>query len=158
MTTQTVAPNATGTIPPGPALNQGGEQDRSVTANEETENVQLKRLLDDNLKYFNQKQWQQVVETSSQILASKPFTEPALINRSAAYTELGKYTLAITDTNTLIIMNKKNGVAFNNRAYAYEKAGFLEKSIVDYGTACKLGIQQSCNDVQRLKRLMETSE
>ena len=118
----------------------------------------LKQLLDENLAYFNQKQWQQVIDTSNKILAIKPFTEAALINRSAAYTELGQYELAIEDTNTLIIMDKKNGVAFNNRAYAYEKAGRLKKSVIDYATACKLGVQQSCNDMQRLKKILSESQ
>jgi Tfp pilus assembly protein PilF len=141
-----------------PQASPSTAEDKSATMNEKPEDTRLQQLLNVNLNYFNQKQWQQVVETSGKILAINPFMEAALINRSVAYTELAQYNRAITDTNTLITMNKKNGVAFNNRAYAYEKAGFLEKSIVDYAKACKLGVQQSCNDVQRLKDLIETED
>ena len=149
-----------GTESPDQAMNQGEapQQAAPAVANAQAEDTELKRLLDENLTYFNQKQWQQVVDSSNKILALKPFTEAALINRSAAYTELGQYELAIDDTNTLIIMNKKNAIAFNNRGYAYEKAGLPVKAIADYETACRLGIQQSCNDVQRLRGQLPASE
>jgi len=140
------------------AANSNGTQTSATQTSTQGNDAVFKHLLDLNVTYFNQKKWQQVVDTSQQILALKPFTEAALINRSAAYTELGQFDLAIEDTNTLIRINRKDGVAYNNRAYAYEKWGEIEKAVADYTIACQLGIKQSCNDMQRLKKVLSQSK
>ena len=113
---------------------------------------QLAQFLDSSLEKFKQKNWQAVELISTKALRLDPDNLTAYMNRAAARAELGRYSNAIADCNQALKINPNSGVAHNNCGYAYERQGDRENARVAYGQACKLGIEQSCQDVQRLSR------
>lgn len=101
---------------------------------------------------FKQKKWNSVESYAGQILKVDSNNTDAYINRAAARTELGKYGKALNDCNNALIINPQLGVAYNNKGYIFELMGEVKKAILEYETACQLGIKQSCEDYKRLKR------
>lgn len=115
----------------------------------------LQKLLDESLQKFQEKQWESVIELSNKILAIDPNVATALSNRAVAYTETGSYALALNDCNLAIEIDPNNPLAINNRGYVYEKMGDTQNAIKDYATACTLGVDISCKEVDRLKQIGE---
>ena len=76
----------------------------------------------------------------------------ALVNRAGAYAELSNYQQALDDCNTALIVDPNMGVAYNNKGYVLELMGELKKAVMEYETACVLGVQQSCGDFKRLSQ------
>lgn len=103
-------------------------------------------------RQFQQKDWQGVVKTTTQLLELDPENTTALVNRAGAYTELGLYSKALNDCNTALILDPNMAIAYNNKGYVLELMGELKKAAMEYETACVLGVEQSCGDFKRLSQ------
>ena len=119
---------------------------------------EIKKLMQQDVEAYHDKQWQRVIAISDQIIAIEPRIIDAYINRSIAHTELGMIEQAISDSNKAILLNPRNPLPINNRGYAYEKAGALDNAIADYQAACNLGIKLSCQETERLRQLIAPGE
>ncbi|MGD8594669.1 MAG: tetratricopeptide repeat protein [Gammaproteobacteria bacterium] len=112
----------------------------------------IKELTDKSYQQFQQQDWQGVVATATELLELDPENTVALVNRAGAYAELSNYQQALDDCNTALIVDPNMGVAYNNKGYVLELMGELKKAVMEYETACVLGVQQSCGDFKRLSQ------
>lgn len=111
---------------------------------------QAAALVQKSLKMFQNRDWKAVVALSNEALTLDANNTTAYANRAGAYTEMGLFDKALDDCNQALIIDPNFGVAYNNKGYAYELMGERKKAILEYETACVLGVAQSCHDFTRL--------
>lgn len=107
-------------------------------------------LLVKSFHSFKKRDWRAVEELTSKVLLLDPKNAIAYVNRAGARTELGYSVNAIEDTNKAIRIQPDLGIAYNNKGYAQERLGQLNMASHNYQRACRLGIQQSCKDFERI--------
>jgi len=97
--------------------------------------------------------WPQVIDVASKMINIDANYASAYINRSWARAESGQLEASLADAGKAIIINPKDPIAYNNRAYTYELMNDLSSARRDYAKACELKLASACNVVQKIDDL-----
>lgn len=108
-------------------------------------------LLGKSYAQFQNKEWDAVILTATEILELDPGNEIALCNRAGAYAYKGLIEKAFEDCEKAISINPDCGLAYNNRGWAHELMGRRGEALLDYEISCKLGTELGCGNFKRLK-------
>ena len=117
---------------------------------------EINLLLAKSYSKFQQKDWRAVEQLSTKILLIDPNNATAYVNRAGARTELGNLVYAIEDSNKAIRIAPQLGIAYNNKGYAHERLGQPDQASHYYKRACRLGIEESCLDYERLSSALSS--
>lgn len=115
-------------------------------------------LLAKSYSSFLAKDWWAVEQITSKVLTMDPENAVAYVNRSGARSKLGRLTNALADSSKAIRLKPELGIAYNNKGYAHELLGETGRASENYQRACKLGIQQSCTDYERMASAAKASQ
>jgi outer membrane biosynthesis protein TonB len=86
------------------------------------------------------------------------------INRSWAYIEKDMLGQAINDCKVALYLDPKNTFAYNNRGLAFQRSNQTAKAQSDYRSACELGLDLGCQNLNslvnqsRIAELIESSK
>jgi len=112
---------------------------------------EVTQLLSKSYEKFESKDWKSVIALSTRIINLDSGNAAAYANRAGAYTELGKLSEALGDSNKAIHLNPQFGAAHNNKGYVYELMGKHKQAAQSYKSACDLGVKASCTDYRRME-------
>ena len=88
--------------------------------------------------YYNEQDYDKVLDTCNKIIELTPNDVSTLYNRGSLLLNKQEYNKAIKDFTTCIEINKKDSNALNNRGLAYEKLNQNEKALDDYLAALEI--------------------
>lgn len=100
--------------------------------------------------YYNKRQDDKAVEDYNKAIELDPNYANAYNNRGLIYYNKGEYDMAIEDFNKAIKLNLTFALAWNNRGNAYTKKGDIEMARINYETACDLGYDKGCENLQKI--------
>ncbi|MFV2058457.1 MAG: M48 family metalloprotease, partial [Thiohalomonadales bacterium] len=94
--------------------------------------------------------WAQAMRTASTAIALDPLYIVPYINRSLAYINTGDIQKALKDIESALRIEPNNGLALNNRGYAYQLLDQPVNARADYNLACKLKEMAACQNYEEI--------
>jgi tetratricopeptide (TPR) repeat protein len=99
---------------------------------------------------FADKNWDEVIQHTSEIVSSKDQRDIILAVRGGAYAYKGLLKEAIEDCDEAIKLNPNSALSYNNKAYALELMGKTNEALLNYEFACNLNMPLGCTNIKRL--------
>jgi len=132
-------------------LNQGSYTE-NFNKDNQSANVKARvaNLIAQSFTAFSQKNWNNVIKLSDEILSYDPNNLTALANRAGALAESGQLTRALDDCNKALSIDGNYALAHHNKGYVYELMGQVDKAISEYQFSCGQNIAASCSEHRRL--------
>ncbi len=112
--------------------------------------AQVAKLIRQSQERFEQRDWDEVIQLTSEAVELDSENELAYLIRAGAYVRKGLGEEALDDYNTAIELNPDFGLAYNNRGYALELLGRAKEAALDYEMGCRLGLNLGCQNRKRL--------
>lgn len=112
----------------------------------------VESFIDKSHHLFVKKQYDQVIDLSSQAITINPSHAVAYTNRCGAYIELRKIRKAIADCKKATMLNPDYALAYNNLGYIYERSYQLEEAMVQYEMSCYLQNFLGCSNLEKLRK------
>lgn len=100
----------------------------------------LEKYFNPNLTEEERKFYKDAIYTYSQQLHANPNDADALVNRGAAYAELGLYPYAIGDYNRSLKIDSTLSVAYYNRGLAKARFSYNKNACLDIKKAIEYGL------------------
>jgi len=98
---------------------------------------------------FEEKDWNEVIRISSEVIELTPNNDLAYSIRAGAYANKGLFHEAVNDCNSSIRINPDCALAYNNRGYAFELLGQVKEAQLDYEISCHLGLELGCHNLKK---------
>jgi len=117
---------------------------------------QIKQLAAESEQLIRARNWPEVIKVSSKILNLDSNYTSAYINRAWARAETGQMEASLADAGKAIIINPKDPIAYNNRAYTYELMNDLQSARRDYAKACEFKLASACQVVAKIDQLQKS--
>jgi tetratricopeptide (TPR) repeat protein len=108
------------------------------------------QLLDESKELFGKADWDGVIGKCSQVIELAGSNATAYANRAGAYANKKMLYEASRDCEAAIKINPNFALSYNNRGYVRELSGWVKQAVLDYETACKMGLDFACRNVKRL--------
>lgn len=112
--------------------------------------AEVAKLIRQSQERFEQRDWDKVIQLTSEAVELDSENELAYLIRAGAYVRKGLGEEALDDYNTAIEINPDFGLAYNNRGYALELLGRAKEAALDYEMGCRLGLNLGCQNRKRL--------
>lgn len=110
------------------------------------------RMLDDATGKFSDGNWGAVIASTSKVIDMAPGNVSAYVSRSGAYANTGRLPDALADAETAIRLNPNDGMAYNNRGYAFELMNKPRQASLDFEIACNLKVELGCVNLKRIRQ------
>jgi tetratricopeptide (TPR) repeat protein len=111
----------------------------------------LAALISKSDKMFITKNWDEVINITSEALLIDERNLVALCNRSGAYANKNMIKEASADATSAVSSYPGYSLAYNNRGWVRELSSQLEDALTDYDTACARGLKSGCTNASRLR-------
>jgi len=132
-------------------LNRGDYSENFAKDNQAANlKARIANLVAQSYTAFSQKNWNNVVKLSDEILSYDPNNLTALANRAGAFAESGELTRALDDCNKALSIDNNYALAHHNKGYVYELMGQTDKAVLEYQLSCGNNIAASCAEHRRL--------
>ena len=108
------------------------------------------QLLDESKELFGKADWDGVIRKCSRVIELAGSNATAYANRAGAYANKKMLYEASRDCEAAIKIDPNFALSYNNRGYVRELSGWVKQAVLDYETACKMGLDFACRNVKRL--------
>lgn len=95
-------------------------------------------LFEAGQKTFRQKDYEEAITYYSKAIALDNQFIKAYLNRSNAYLELDETKKALSDVNTVLVIDPGSAIAYNNRGKIYQQQKKYREAIADYNKAINI--------------------